>query len=108
MWDSVPWCDMGHLRQRLPSPPTTHVSPLGWDFVLGFCQAASLPLSFTPTHTGVRALIEAVGPGGEDTLAGQTRTWWSGDLGSRAGPAAHTLRSLGKDFPSPALRAPAS
>lgn len=99
MLASVPQCGLGHIRQCL-SPPPPHTSPhLGLDFVLGLCQAPSLSLSFTHTHTGVHPLMEAVGPGVEGPLAGQTLAWWSGDLGSCASPAAHTLRGgLRKDF----------
>lgn len=36
-----------------PTPPRTHLSLSGLDFVLGFHQAHSLSFSFTSTHTGV-------------------------------------------------------
>lgn len=96
-------------HQTMPLPaPTTHFPHLGLDFVLGLCQAPSLSLSFTHTHTGVHPLIEATGPGVGGPLAGQTQAWWSGDQGSCASPPAHTLRRLRKDFSTLALRAPAS
>lgn len=107
MWDSVPRRDVGHLRQCLPSPPTTHFSPLGLDFVLGLSGCFPTPLLHPHPHWGPRP-DRGRRARREDTLAGQTRTWWSGDPGSCPGPAAHTLRSLGKDFLSPALRAPTS
>lgn len=108
MLDSVPRCDLGHIRQCLLCPPPHVFSTWDWILCLDFDRPIPYPFPSPPPNTRGHPLIEAEGPSGEGTLAGQTQAWCPGDLGSNAGPAADTLRSLGKNFSSPALSFPTS
>lgn len=72
MLDSVPRCELGHIRLRLPPPPP-HTFPTCLDFV----SPIPFPSPSPPTHTGCPASIEVGGLSVEATLAGRTQVWLS-------------------------------